>query len=124
VQSLGLLLVDHGSRNAAANETLDAIAQLVRERMPDGALVRVAHMELCTPTIAEALATLIEEGATQLVVMPYFLAPGRHSTEDVPRMVREAMVAHPTIAFRVTEPLGVHALLAELVIARVVESGR
>ncbi len=114
----GILLVDHGSRNAAANESLEAIADLVREKLGEGALVGFAHMELAPPGIAEGLAQLVRAGAMEIVVVPYFLAAGRHSTEDIPRMVDEAMRAHPEVSHGVAPPLGVDALLAELVIRR------
>jgi sirohydrochlorin ferrochelatase len=113
----GILLVDHGSRNAAANETLAAIAKLVEARR-GGAAVAFAHMELAAPTISEAIATLVARGVTEIVVVPYFLAPGRHSTEDIPRMIDDAMRAHPSVAHRMAPPLGVDELLAELVIKR------
>jgi sirohydrochlorin ferrochelatase len=113
----GILLVDHGSRNAAANESLGEIAALVARRLGSEP-VAVAHMELSSPGIPEGLAELVARGATEIVVVPYFLAAGRHSTEDIPRMVEDAMRAHPGVAHRVAAPLGVDALLAELVIKR------
>ncbi len=117
VTTRGILLVDHGSRSAAANETLREIAERVA-RKAEGAVVGFAHMELAAPTIPEGLAELVRRGAGEVVVVPYFLAPGRHSTEDIPRLVGEAMRAHPRIAHRVAAPLGVHDLLAELVLER------
>ena len=85
----------------------------------DGRIVHHAHMELAPPTLAEAIARCVEEGATEIAVHPYFLAPGRHSREDVPRLVREAARAHPGVTIRVTPPLGLHAKLAEVVLERV-----
>ena len=114
----GILLVDHGSRNAAANESLGAIAELVRGRVAETAFVAIAHMELASPSVLEGVAELVLLGATEIVVVPYFLAAGRHSTEDIPRLVAVAMEAHPTIRHRVAAPLGVDALLAELVLKR------
>jgi sirohydrochlorin ferrochelatase len=110
-----ILLVDHGSRRADANATLDAIAELVRARTD--ALVAVAHLELASPSIEEAI-TAIGDRVRDLVVVPYFLAPGRHVSEDVPRRVREAARAFPSMRVRIAEPLGVDPLLAELVLAR------
>ena len=112
-----LLLVDHGSRRAEANALLGQIAALVAARRPE-LVVEVAHMELAPPTVAEAFAACVARGATEVVVMPYFLARGRHATEDIPALAREAAAAHPDVALRVAEPLGVHALLADLVLTR------
>ena len=50
-------------------------------------------------------------------MVPYFLAAGRHASEDIPRLVQDAARPHD-VRVSVAEPLGVHSLLAELVIER------
>ncbi|AKF11340.1 sirohydrochlorin chelatase [Sandaracinus amylolyticus] len=113
-----ILLVDHGSRVDAANAQLGDVAQLVARIAGDGTIVRHAHMELATPSIPEGIDALVREGATEIVVVPYFLAPGRHATSDVPRIASEAASKHPAVNVRVAAPLGVHELLARLVLVR------
>ena len=113
-----ILLVDHGSRRAEANQQLESIAQLLRNRDP-GRIVRIAHMEIAKPTIAEGLAACVSAGAREIVVHPYLLAPGRHSREDIPTLSAEAAAGHPGVAVRVSEPLGVHDKLADVVLERV-----
>ena len=117
-----LLLVDHGSRRAEANALLAQIAALVAARRPS-LIVEIAHMELAPPTVDEAFDECVSRGATEVVVMPYFLARGRHATEDIPALARAAAARHPHVALRIAEPLGVHALLAELVLARADDAG-
>jgi sirohydrochlorin ferrochelatase len=112
------LLVDHGSRAPEANESLVAVAELVRARVGEGVVVAHAHMEIAAPTVPEAIAALVEKGAKEVVVVPYFLSPGRHSREDIPRLVGDATAAHRGVLFVVAEPLGPHPLLAELVLLR------
>ena len=116
-----ILLVDHGSRVLAANAQLEEVARLVERTAGDGTLVRAAHMELASPSIPEGIDALVADGATEIVVVPYFLAPGRHATEDVPRIAHEAVEKYPALTLRVAEPLGVHPLLAELVLFRAAE---
>jgi sirohydrochlorin ferrochelatase len=119
--SVAILLVDHGSRRHEANAALDAMAALVRARAAEGTRVMTAHMELCAPSIAEAIGQLAAEGITELVVHPYFLGEGRHVTEDIPALVAAASAPFPSLSVRITKPLGLHALLAELVLVRVSE---
>ncbi len=116
-----LVLVDHGSRAEAANETLEEIAGLLRKARPDQ-LVIVAHMELAPPTLAEAVARCAAEGAQRVTVMPYFLAPGRHTTRDIPELVREVAGAHPELEVLLAPPLGVHAKLVEVILDRLAEA--
>ena len=53
-----------------------------------------------------------------MVVFPYMLSPGKHSTGDIPRMVAKAAASHPGVRYSVTEAFGVHEKLAEVVLAR------
>jgi sirohydrochlorin ferrochelatase len=112
-----LLLVDHGSRRDEANAQLEALAVLVRERLGAGAIVGTAHLELASPSIAEAFDACVAAGASEIVVIPIFLAPGRHVSEDVPHLVREAAARHDA-SWRMADVLGAHPLLAELVLIR------
>jgi sirohydrochlorin ferrochelatase len=114
----GILIVDHGSREPGAHAQLEAVAARVRARVPDR-VVLVAHMELQGPSIAEGLAACAAAGVEDLVVHPYFLAAGRHATHDVPRLVREAASRHPALRVRVSEPLGLHDKLVDVVLERV-----
>lgn len=111
-----LMLVDHGSRFEEANKVLEDLAALLRSQRPD-LIVQAAHMELAHPDIPEGLAACKAAGATEVIVHPYMLAPGRHASEDIPRMAREAAQTL-NIPCRVTAPLGVHEKLAEVVLER------
>jgi len=123
VSARAVVLLDHGSREPAANAQLDALAALVAARLP-GRRVAVAHMELATPTLAEAAARCVREGAREVVVAPCFLAPGRHVREDLPRLVAELERTHPGVAFKLAAPLGEHPGLADALAARAEEASR
>ena len=107
-----ILLIDHGSRRDAANEMMNCMANLVQAMAGPDVVVRFAHMELCEPSIATGVRHCAEAGATELIVFPYMLSPGKHSTGDIPRMVEEAATPFPELAVRVTSAFGVHEKLA------------
>jgi sirohydrochlorin ferrochelatase len=113
-----ILLVDHGSRLDAANEMMNCMANLVQAMAGPDVVVRYAHMELAGPSIAAGVRQCVEAGATDLIVFPYMLSPGKHSTGDIPRMVAEAAEAYPALAVRVTSAFGVHEKLAEVILGR------
>ena len=113
-----ILLIDHGSMRAEANNMLECMANLVQSMVGEGVVVRAAHMELAEPSIPEGLARCVAAGATEVVVFPYMLSPGKHSTRDIPRMVAEAAAAHPQLACTVTSAFGVHDKLAEVIVER------
>lgn len=115
---VAVIIVDHGSKRAEANDLLLEVARTYRESTRT-AIVEPAHMELAPPTIADALGRCVAQGAKTIVVYPYFLAPGRHSTEDIPRLAAEAAKAYPGVALRVSAPLGLDGLMAEIMHERI-----
>lgn len=117
----GVVLVDHGSKNAEANDMLLRVAQAYR-KATGAAIVEPAHMELAEPTIEQAFARCVEQGARLVIVHPYFLSPGRHSTKDIPHLAAQAASNHPGIAYRVTEPLGLDPRMTAVIQRRVKET--
>ncbi len=114
----GYVLVDHGSRREHANALLEEIATLMSERLGPGAIVEAAHMEIATPTLADAFAKCVARGATKIVVHPFMLAPGKHVREDLPRLAADAANAHRGVAFVLAEPLGKHDGVIDAVMDR------
>lgn len=115
---IGIIIVDHGSKVAEANAMLDDVVRMYRE-VSGTPNVEPAHMELAEPSIEQALARCVDHGATRVVVHPYMLSPGRHSTRDIPRMVRVAAAAYPNVRVTVSEPLGVDPRIGEVIRQRV-----
>jgi hypothetical protein len=117
-QVVGLVVVDHGSKRAAANEMLVEVG-LMFKRVSGLGIVEPAHMELCEPTIEQAFDRCVEQGATVVVVHPYFLSPGRHSTTDIPALAGAAAARHPGVKFHVTQPLGLDEKIAAVMVERI-----
>ena len=115
---LAIILVDHGSRRDESNEML---VDVVREfaAATGWPIVEPAHMELAEPSIATAFERCVERGATTVVLFPYFLSPGRHWNDDIPRLAAEAARNHPGIRFLVTAPFGLHPLMAKVIDERI-----
>jgi sirohydrochlorin ferrochelatase len=118
-----ILLIDHGSRRAEANALLEDVADQVRRRAPES-IVEVAHMEIAEPDIGEGIETCVEKGATHIIVHPFFLGPGRHVSEDIPAQVERAGQRHPNVRIRISEPLGNHAALIDVILDRVSDVDR
>jgi sirohydrochlorin ferrochelatase len=113
-----ILIVDHGSTRAEANAMLPCMAHLVQHLVGGEVAVRYAHMELAEPTIAQGFTECVEAGADEVIVFPYMLSPGKHSTRDIPRLVGEAAGPHTGVQYRVTAAFGVHEKLGELILSR------
>ena len=115
---ISILLVDHGSRRDEANQSLEQMAALIDAQAGPEIFVTYAHMEIARPTIAEGFATCVDWGAEEVIVHPYMLAPGRHASEDIPQLVKEAASKYADVSYRMTAPLGVHELLGQVVLDR------
>ncbi|SEC53358.1 Sirohydrochlorin ferrochelatase [Streptomyces sp. 2224.1] len=109
-----LVAVAHGSRDPRALPTVRALLDRVRVMRP-GLPVRLGHIELNRPLLADTLAEL--DGAAVLV--PLLFGRGHHVTHDLPA----ALTGAPHLTGRVAEPLGPHTLLAEALHGRLLEAG-
>lgn len=117
-EKVAVILVDHGSRRAESNSLLLDVVAAFRQ-LNIWKIVEPAHMELAEPSIATAYARCVNQGAEFVIVFPYFLAPGRHWNEDIPRLANEAAISHPGVRHLVTAPLGLHSLLLQVINERI-----
>lgn len=116
----GILVVGHGSRRSEANADVREAARRIGER-GGFRLVEAAFLEIEHPNVAEGFVRLIEQGASEIIVHPYFLSPGRHTRGDLPRQVNEIAARYPLVQYRITEPLSAHPLVIEAAIDRIRE---
>jgi sirohydrochlorin ferrochelatase len=117
-EGVAVILVDHGSRRGESNDMLLDIAERFSQAT-GWPIVEPAHMELAEPSIATAFARCVDRGATTVVVFPYFLLPGRHWSNDIPRLAAEAARQHPGVHYLVTAPFGLHPLMSEVMRERI-----
>ena len=112
-----LLVVAHGSRREASNEEVRRLCERIRNE--DGVefdLVEAAFLELAQPLIPEGIGRCIAEGASEVVVMPYFLSAGRHVSEDIPAEVEKARRLHPQAAIHLAPYLGAADAVAKVIV--------
>lgn len=116
---LALLIVAHGSRNPEANEELLALCVKLRSRFP---VVEPAFLEIASPGIPQAGENCAAKGASQVVIVPYFLSPGVHVSEDLETARKELASSFPTVEFILAGPIGLHPMVEQILIDRVHEA--
>ncbi len=82
----GILLVTHGSRLNYNKEFATELYSKFEKTcdVPSS----FGFMELCGPSIPESINKLIDENDIErLVVVPVFIAPGMHTTHDIPHIL-------------------------------------
>ena len=116
-----VILIGHGSRAAGADDDMERIAAELR-RGKNGEAIEVCRMGGRGTPFAEVFTRCVRKGATEVVVMPYFLHFGVHLREDIPGMLREAAAGHPGVRLVLGRHLGYDESLVALVARRLAES--
>ena len=115
-----VILIGHGSRAAGADEDMERIAEALRSS--DGGIVELCRMAGRGTPFAEVFETCVHRGATEIIVLPYFLHFGVHLRQDIPEMLREAVAKHPEVRLVLGKHLGYDDSLAALVKKRLAQS--
>lgn len=113
-----IVIVDHGSRQEAANAVVVELATAVQSRAGERSLVAWAHMKGADPPLPEAIDACVSQGALEVTVQPLFLVPGKHATRDIPELLAAARQRHPHVRFELGQVIGADPLLVELIARR------
>lgn len=108
------ILIAHGSRRAESAVEHAALCAAVAAA--GGADVRPAYLELAEPSIPDAVADAVAGGAARVRLLPYFLHPGNHVREDLPRLAEVARSAHPGVEVELRTHVGADPRLVDLLV--------
>lgn len=112
-----ILLVAHGSRKQSSNEEVKQLSlkmnQLVSNEFD---FIKHAFLELAEPLIPHGIDQCVELGATDIIIVPYFLSAGRHVTEDVPEEVQKGIKNNPDVNIVISDYLGANSEIANLLL--------
>jgi len=111
-QDWSVLLIGHGSSFEAEKSDLNQIAKILKEKGSFKS-VHACFLELCEPTIPQALLQLRNE--RRILIIPYFLHYGMHMQLDLPRELSNL----PNAEIRFAKHLGVDKRIAEVVVEKV-----
>jgi sirohydrochlorin cobaltochelatase len=93
---------------------LEQLAEALRPLLPTTRFA-IGYNEFCRPTIAEAIAQVIQQGARRVFVIPTMLTPGGvHSEIDIPRSLEQVRAAHPGVAIDYLWPFDLRQVAALL----------
>ena len=113
-----LLLIAHGSRRQQSNDEVVVLAEKLKKNCSEQySIVHAGFLELAEILIPDGIKRCVEDGATEIIILPYFLNSGRHVVEDIPNIVDETRPEFPGIDIKVAQHLGASALMMDLLIA-------
>ena len=114
-----IILFSHGSVLCGAGQNLERIAREMQTSLQErgeAERVVVGYLNYSEPTFEDAFAELVQNGATQITVVPYFLVAGFFVREKLTPKIAQMREQFPDVAVRVAEALLQHPSLAEAII--------
>ncbi|NHC13878.1 sirohydrochlorin chelatase [Motilibacter sp. E257] len=101
-----LLIVGHGTRDAAGVEQFTSFTRRVAERMAGtGVAVGGGLIELAPPPLMDAVASLVDAGHRHLVAVPLMLVAAGHAKGDIPAAMDRERERHPQLTYAYGRPL-------------------
>ncbi len=116
-----VLLVGHGSKLSGSNEAIDQVIEALRQKEPSTSF-QAAFLEIQSPNISEGIELCLNQGADEVVVIPYFVQAGKHVVQDIPRIVSEAKAKYFEKTIHLANYLGFDSRIVSVVRDRIRET--
>ncbi|MBE0515820.1 MAG: sirohydrochlorin nickelochelatase [Methanophagales archaeon] len=121
-----VVLIGHGSTLPYNKEVLEELGKRIEMRGIFKA-VKVAFMQLNSPSIEEVLRDLAQDGMKTIVAQPVFLADGAHTKEDIPEKLKTAFEGAwedlgRDVKLTYAKPIGADERLVDILLDRVIEA--
>ncbi len=114
----GILILAHGSREKSTQNTLNQIVDYLKADFK-GYEIESSYLQFSDNNLENGLNSLKAKGATEIVVIPYFLFSGVHIREDIPEEIKCYTAKNPDIKISMGETLGADKRLAQILSDRV-----
>ncbi|MEO1593254.1 MAG: sirohydrochlorin chelatase [Cyanobacteria bacterium J06632_22] len=108
-----LLMVGHGSRDDQGRQNLMDFAQAYQS-LDLSRPVLPCFLELTTPSIQDGVDQCVEQGYTDLSVLPILLFAARHNKFDVTGELDRARLRHPQVTFHYGRHFGITPAILDL----------
>jgi sirohydrochlorin cobaltochelatase len=109
-----LILFAHGARDPRWAEPFERLRQIAQAALPDTE-VSLAFLELMSPRLPEAVASLVQAGCGKVSLVPVFLGQGGHVLRDLPLLVDELRGTHPGLEIAVAPAVGEDAAVLDAI---------
>jgi sirohydrochlorin cobaltochelatase len=109
-----MILFAHGARDPRWAAPFERLRDMTQAALPATA-VSLAFLELMSPRLPEAVASLVQNGCTNLSLVPVFLGQGGHVLRDLPLLVDELRATYPGLQLSVAPAVGEDAAVLEAI---------
>ncbi|MFH2059593.1 MAG: CbiX/SirB N-terminal domain-containing protein [Pseudomonadota bacterium] len=116
-----LVIAAHGSRKKESNIEVEKLAVRLAKKIGNR-FDKVVHafLQIAEPLLETTMTEWVKEGATHMVIFPFFIGSGSHILEDIPNLVEKAKQANPHVEFTLTRQLGKIEAIEDVIINEVI----
>lgn len=109
----GIIIVGHGSHKEEANEVLFDIVASLKLRLGVN-LIEPAFFSIAQPDLLTSIDRLVAMGCSSILIHPFFLFRGNHTSRDIPRILGESKLKYPKLKICLQDPLGLDPRLVDI----------
>ena len=109
-----LILFAHGARDPRWAAPFERLREIAQAALP-ATEVSLAFLELMSPRLPEAVASLVQNGCTKLSLVPVFLGQGGHVLRALPLLADELRATYPGLQISVAPAVGEDAAVLEAI---------
>lgn len=100
-----LIIVAHGSKMKSSNDEIVNIVEKIKSEN-SGICVFLGFLELTEPLFSSVLKNTIENNFKRIKIFPYFLAAGKHVSQDIPNEIENFKKKNPNVEFILLPHIG------------------
>jgi sirohydrochlorin cobaltochelatase len=100
-----IILFAHGARDPEWADPMRRVQAAILG-LAGNVTVELAFLEFMTPTLPECVNGLLAGGASDIVVVPMFIARGGHLKRDLPEMLDQLRSTWPKVRFSLCGAIG------------------
>ncbi len=112
-----LLLVAHGSRRKQSNKEVVVLTEKLKTNCTEQyQIFQAGFLEIAIPSIDSSIVECVNQGATSITVLPYFLNSGLHVIKDIPNAVEKMQQKFPYVKIKMVQHIGASELMMNLLV--------
>lgn len=116
-----ILYIGHGTRSKeGAREAVQFLERVIEQvNVP---IQEISFLELSEPSISDGFNRCIQQGATNILIVPLFLFAAGHIKKDIPEVLHPLLEEYLDVQISLTDPFGVQESILDAMAEMVMES--
>lgn len=113
-----IIILSHGSRNPNVAAQFGELVKNIQNRK-SRARIEGAFLQFTEPMVSDVVAAVVNDGYTEIGLVPFFLMHGNHIAGDIPQLISELRKKYPQVNFIIGNILYPDSRLEDILVDRV-----